>query len=179
MEQSFPTLRTDILLLRHIEDDDIGNIFKGLSHPDVIKYYGVSFHTLEATEEQMAFYRDLERYGTGIWWAICLLDSGEFIGAGGLNNHSKEHRKAEIGLWLYPEYWGMGFMGEAVQAICTYGFEKLDVHRIEGFVESDNLNCKRVLAKSGFIHEGTMVDCEIKNGAFISLELYARLNMNH
>lgn len=95
-----------------------------------------------------------------------MLQTGDLIGVGGLNNHSNEHRKAEIAHWLYPEYWGMSFMGEAVQAICTYGFEQLDVHRIEGFVESDNLNCKRGLAKSGFIFEGTTVDCEIKKWSF-------------
>lgn len=56
-----------MLQLRHIGDDDIVSIYKGLSNPEVIKYYGVSFHSLEATEKHMAFYRDLEQNGTGIW----------------------------------------------------------------------------------------------------------------
>lgn len=166
-------------MLRQIMEDDIDNIFKGLSHPEIIKYYGVSYHTLEATREQMAFFHDLEKNGTGIWWAISSLSSGEFMGAGGLNSLNKVHREAEIGLWLFPEFWGKGFMGEAIEKICEYGFEQLGIHRIEGFVESDNINCKKALAKTGFRHEGTMVDCEIKNGSFISLDIYAKLNMNH
>jgi [ribosomal protein S5]-alanine N-acetyltransferase len=59
--------------------------------------------------------------------------------------------------------------------ICTYGFEALGLHRIEGLVESDNRNCKNAMRKLDFRHEGTMVDCEMKNGKFISLDIYAKL----
>ena len=69
-------------------------------------------------------------------------------------------------------------MKEAMPIICDYGFEKLRLHRIEGLVESDNTNCKRAMAKLDFLHEGTMIDCEIKNGKFISLDIYAKLNEN-
>jgi [ribosomal protein S5]-alanine N-acetyltransferase len=67
-------------------------------------------------------------------------------------------------------------MTEAIPLICKYGFEKLALHRIEGFVEPENLNSKKALDKLGFKHEGTMRDCEIKNGRFISLDIYAILN---
>jgi ribosomal-protein-alanine N-acetyltransferase len=43
-------------------------------------------------------------------------------------------------------------------------------------VESDNQNCKKVMEKLDFEHEGTMKDCEIKNGKFISIDIYAKLN---
>ncbi len=64
------------------------------SHPDLIKYYGVNFQTLEATKEQMTFYADLEKDETGIWFAVCSLDNNTFYGTGGLNSLSKEHKKA-------------------------------------------------------------------------------------
>lgn len=171
----FPTIKTEKLLLRQIVDSDINNIFKGLSHPDIIKYYGVNFQTLEATKEQMTFYADLERNETGIWWAVCSIDNKIFYGAGGLNSLSKEHKKAEIGFWLLKEFWGQGIMTEVMPIICNYGFEKLGLHRIEGLVESDNLNCINAMKKLDFHYEGTMRDCEIKNGKFISLDIYAKL----
>jgi ribosomal-protein-alanine N-acetyltransferase len=31
------------------------------------------------------------------------------------------------------------------------------------------------MAKLDFLHEGTMTDCEIKNGAFISLDIYSKI----
>lgn len=50
---NFPTLYTKQLILRQITQSDLPNIYKGLSHPKVIPYYGVSFESLEATQEQM------------------------------------------------------------------------------------------------------------------------------
>ncbi len=170
-----PIIKTQRLLLRQIVSSDIDNFFKGLSHPDIIKHYGVSFHTLEATEKQMAFYADLEKNGTGIWFAVCSPDNLTFYGAGGLNGLGKEHKKAEIGFWLLTDFWRQGIMTEAIPLICDYGFNKLGLHRIEGFVETDNRNCKNAMKKLNFQHEGTMKDCEIKNGKFVSLEIYAKL----
>lgn len=59
--------------------------------------------------------------------------------------------------------------------ICNYGFDELGLHRIEGFVESNNTNCKKAMEKLDFQYEGTMKDCEIKNGEFISLDIYAKI----
>lgn len=175
MNKSFPTLTTERLLLRRFRQEDINMAFYGLSHPDVIKYYGVHYDTLEATQEQMDWFAGLEANRTGIWWAVCAAENGAFLGAAGFNNWNHEHRKAEVGLWLLPEHWGKGIMTEAMPRICNYGFREMGLHRIEGFVESENLLCKKALKKLGFILEGTMVDCEVKNGRFISLDIFARL----
>mgnify|MGYP001545050638 FL=1 len=178
MTAEFPIIRTQRLLLRQFADNDLENVFKGLSHPDVIKYYGVSFQRLESTKEQMTFFADLEKNETGIWWAVCSLDNQTFYGAGGLNSLNKEHKKAEIGFWLISDFWGDGIMKEAMPLICSYGFDNLELHRIEGFVESENKNCKNAMAKLDFQHEGTMKECEIKNGKFISLDIYAKVKTN-
>jgi len=178
MTSEFPIIKTDRLLIRQFVESDIENVFKGLSHPDIIKYYGVSYDTLKATNEQMKFFADLEKDGTGIWWAIFSVDNKTFYGAGGLNSLSNKHRKAEIGFWLLPDFWGQGIMTEAMPLICNYGFDKFGLHRIEGLVETENTNCKRAMAKLDFRHEGTMADCEIKNGKFVSLDIYAKLKTN-
>ena len=175
MKDQFPVLESERLYLRRFELSDITNVFKGLSHPDIIKYYGISFSSLEATKEQMIWFADLEKNGTGIWWAVCSKFDGKFLGAGGLNDLSKENKKAEIGFWLLPENWGKGFMTETVPLIINYAFNSIGLHRIEGFVETENNNCKKSLAKLEFNHEGTMVDCEIKNGEFISLDIYSKV----
>lgn len=144
---SFPTLKTERLLLRQIQQEDIQNIYNGLSNPDVIKYYGICFDSLKATEEQMIWFKNLEETETGIWWGICSKGNKTFYGAGGFNGLSKEHKKAEIGFWLLPEFWRKGFMQEAFPVICNYGFENLGLNRIEGFVESENKNCKKAIEK--------------------------------
>ncbi len=164
-------LKTEKILLRDIEGSDIDTVFRGLSNPDVIKHYGVSFDSLEETKEQMKWFADTKQK----WFAICSADNNVFYGAGGLNDISKKHKKAEIGLWLLPEYWGKGIMKKVVPVICDYGFDKLELHRIEGFVDSENKNCKRAMSALNFELEGTMRDCEIKNNKFVSIEVYSTI----
>jgi len=175
MTGTFPLIKTQRLLLRQFTADDLENVFAGLSHPEIIKYYGVKYDSLEETKLQMKFFADLKKKGTGIWWAVCSADNNVFYGACGLNNLVKAHKKAEIGFWLLVEFWGKGIMTEAIPLICNYGFSNLGLHRIEGIVETKNRNCKNVLKKLQFDHEGTMVDAEIKNGSFISLDIFAKI----
>jgi ribosomal-protein-alanine N-acetyltransferase len=46
---------------------------------------------------------------------------------------------------------------------------------IEADGETGNAASRSLLSRTGFRLEGTWVDCEIKDGAFISLDLFARL----
>ena len=170
----FPIIKTERLLLRQFIASDLENVYKGLSDPEIIKYYGVNYKTHEDTKAQMQFFVDLEKEGTGIWWAVCSLDNKTFYGAGGLNSLNKVHKKAEIGFWLLTEFWGQGIMTEVMPIICNYGFDNLELHRIEGIVETNNLTCKKAMKKLDFKLEGTMKDCEVKNGKFISLDIYAK-----
>jgi [ribosomal protein S5]-alanine N-acetyltransferase len=161
--------------LRQFHSGDLENVFNGLSRPEVIKYYGVSYPTLEAAKEQMKFFSDLEKNGTGLWWAICSKKDQSFYGAVGFSSLIVEHHKAEIGFWLLPEFWRKGILSEALPIICRFGFEQLALHRIEAIVETENTNCKNALKKLEFTHEGTLKECEFKNGKFISLDIYAKL----
>jgi ribosomal-protein-alanine N-acetyltransferase len=56
------SIKTDRLLLRAIGESDLVNIYKGLSHSEVIKHYGISFETLEATKEQMNWFADSRQF---------------------------------------------------------------------------------------------------------------------
>lgn len=164
------TIKTDRLLLRPIVDSDINYIFAGLSDPKVVQHYAVRFDNLEATKEQMEWYSDDRQ----LWWAICSLENKTFYGAGGLNDISKEELKAEIGLWLLPKYWGKGIMKEALPLITDYGLNKLGLNKIEGFVESNNINCKNAMSKLDYHLEETIEDFEIKNGQSISIGVYVK-----
>ena len=99
-----------------------------------------------------------------------------FYGAGGLNDIDNKEKKAEIGLWLLPDFWGMGIMKEAMPLITNYGFNELKLNRIEGFVETENNKCKKAISKLDFQLEKTMKNCEVKNGKLISVDVYAKTN---
>lgn len=174
----FPVLTTERLILRRFEANDLESVYCGLSHPSVIKHYGVQYESLLATREQLYWFEKIEKEETGIWWAVCDRYNLNFLGAVGFNNWNKENRKIEMGYWLLPEFWGLGIMKEAGKAACDHAFKIMLVHRIEAVVEIENKNSKKILNQLGFELEGIMRDCELKNDQFISLEMYAKLSDN-
>lgn len=175
----FPELKSKRLWLRQVHDSDLESVFKGLSHPDVIRYYGVSYESLESTKAQMAWFRELEQNGTGVWWAVCSAENQKFHGAAGINNLDRIHHKAEVGFWLLPEYRRNGIISEAMKEILNYAFHELKLHRIEATVETENEASRNLLLKAGFSYEGTLRDCELKNDRYINLELFALLRTDY
>ncbi|WP_152222130.1 GNAT family N-acetyltransferase [Pseudomonas sp. SCB32] len=175
--QGFPELSSAQFLLRAFVDADQPAVFRALSHPEVIRYYGISYTTLEATREQMEWFVRIHAEGTGRWWAICRPESpSEVIGGCGFNNWLPEHRRVELGYWLMPEYWGRGVLSECLPLILRHAFTDMRVHRIEAEVETENQASSRLLLRHGFAFEGRRRECEVKGGAFISLDNYGLLD---
>jgi len=171
----FIELSTARYFLQEIKDEDQAFIFEGLSHPLVIPYYGVSYQTFEATKAQMDFYKDMQVSDTGTWWKVVSKKYGERVGAIGFNNYNKQHNRTEIGYWLLPVYWGQGIITEVLPIVIDFIFQQKKVHRIEALVETGNKASEKVLKRLGFTYEGSMRDCEIKDGAYISLSIFSLL----
>ena len=170
-----PQLKTNRLLLQQISPDDQQFIFEGLSHPDVIPFYGVQYKSFEETAKQMDWYKKSLEEGTGGPWKIADKITGEKLGVVAWYFYKAEHKKAEVGFWLLPQYWNKGFISEALQAVIEFCKNEKGIHRLEAFVEDGNEASSHVLEKAGFQYEGKMRDCEIKNGKFVSLLIYAML----
>lgn len=80
-------------------------------------------------------------------------DSGEFMGLTGLVMGKPNYKNAELWYKLRPEYWNQGYATEAVNAVLTYGFKTLQLHRIEAGCATGNKGSIRVLEKTGFTKE--------------------------
>ena len=170
-----PQIVTDRLLLHEITPEDQQFIFEGLSHPEVIPFYGVRYDSFETTGAQVEWYKKMIEDGSGIPWKISHIQTGESIGVLAVYFYKQEHNKAEIGFWLLPKFWNKGYALEALNAAVAYWKSSKGLHRLEGFVEEGNTASSKLLEKAGFQYEGTMRECEIKNGKYISLQIYALL----
>ncbi len=169
-------LKTDRFYLTEIIADDQEFIFEGLSNPQVISHYGISFSKFEESVAQMLFYESLENDGTGKWWKIVDSATGEKVGAIGHNNYQPRHKKTEIGYWLLPAFWKKGIISEMLPILIAYLQTELEVHRIEALVEEGNEASCNTLQKAGFFCEGTMKDWEIKNDRYINMKLFSLIN---
>ena len=106
--------------------------------------------------------------------SFSIVIDGEVVGGVGFNKMAKNH-KAEIGYWLGRKHWGKGIMPEVVKIVTDYGFKKLKLKRICGFVYSFNLPSMRVLEKNGYKLEGILKKDIKKGGKLFDKHVYAKV----
>jgi [ribosomal protein S5]-alanine N-acetyltransferase len=114
--------------------------------------------------------------GLGVVFAICL-SSGPLIGAASLSRVGSFNR-AELGYWIGTAFWNRGYCTEAADALIAYGFQNLALHKISARHFVGNRSSGRVLEKVGMIHEGALRDDVMKDGKYITVELYGMVNLH-
>jgi ribosomal-protein-alanine N-acetyltransferase len=169
----FPQLTTERFILGQVEASDLPFLLEGLSDPIAVPYYGIYFNSLDDTRAQLEWYTKNWNEGTGIHWKISSKGNRDFIGVISVYQYKAEHNKAELGYWILPRFWRQGIATEVLPPVMSYWQREKGLHRLEAFIEEGNEASIRLLQKSGFQFEGTMRDCEIKFGKYISLLIYS------
>ena len=107
-------------------------------------------------------------------FAFAITLDGKVIGSIGVFRQENIHfRTAEMGYYIGEEYWGNGYMTEAVNLACNYVFEKTDIIRIYAEPFAYNTASCRVLEKAGFVCEGILKSNAYKNGNIVDMKMYA------
>ena len=174
-----PRLETERLVLRKMTLDDAGAVFAYASDPEVTRY--VPWETHRSVEDSRAFLALTERKYEGGEpdWGMVYKGDGRFVGACGFVGWSREHARAEMGYVLNRRYRGRGLVPEAVRAMIAFGFEKMDLNRVEARCVAENAASARVLEKAGMTHEGTLRQREFLKGAYRDMKLYAILRSEY
>jgi len=176
----FPKLTTQRLVLRGPMEKDMQPMFDIHTDPDVMRYYGVKpYDTLDKSKKHLDWLTKLHREEIGLRWIITLKDRDTCIGDVGFYDWEKKHSRAEIGYILGKQYWGKGIMTEAIKAALDYGFNEMNLNRIQALIDPRNNASKRVAEKHGFQYEGTFRDYEYEYGDFIDLNMYSVLKREY
>src|SRR4030088_1722643 len=108
-------------------------------------------------------------------WGIARHSDNQLIGSVALFNLEFNHRRAELGYALGHEYWGQGYMSEALQALLAYAFETLDLHRIEADIDPRNTASIKTAERLGFKREGYLRERWQTNGEIQDAFFYGLL----
>ena len=84
--------------------------------------------------------------------------------------------RAELYYVLAQNYWGRGYMTEAVEAVLGFGFGVMHLNRIDGVCWVENTASARVLEKVGMQFEGILRQFIFVKGAFRDLRWYSILH---
>ena len=142
---------TDRLILRTLTEFDSYEVLGIRSHPVINQF--LHRDSPKNTFEALDFILNIQwksANGEIFFLGIALQNKPELIGTICLWNFSGDRKTAELGYELLPEYHGKGIMSEAVTFILNYGFEDLNVSKIEAFTNKNNLNSIQLLQKFNF-----------------------------
>lgn len=98
---------------------------------------------------------------TALRFLIFNKDTEEFIGTTGFHNIDWEVQKLEIGYWIDTKHSGNGYMVEAIEKLCSYALDDLEIKRVEIRTESENLKSRAVPEKLGFRLEGILENDDV------------------
>lgn len=101
--------------------------------------------------------------------------NGEPIGQVCIKNIKWINHKAEISLFLRKDMQGKGFGSKAMNAIIEFGFNRMNLYRLEGEVIDGNTASIKMLQNNGFTEEGRLRDAKFVNGTYKDLLRYGLL----
>lgn len=174
---TFPVLVTSRLVLRQIAAEDSADLFGFLSDPEVQKYdseppLGEAGEAAALIEKMLGWYHE----GQALNWGVTQRGENRLVGFVGFYFWDRVYFKADLGYTLARPYWGQGFASEAVRALIWFGFEKLELHRINVDTRMDNLASLRLMERLSFRHEGTRRECErSRDGSYQNWGLFGML----
>ncbi len=88
---------------------------------------------------------------------------------------NQHHGNAEIGYALSRDYWGKGICTEAAKEIIAFGFERMDLMRIQAKCMVDNIGSAKVMEKVGMTYEGTLRKAMKIKQEHVDLNVYSIL----
>lgn len=68
------------------------------------------------------------------------------------------------GYFSYSQYWGKGYMTEAMKKVLEFAFSQNNVYRVSTGCLAENIGSERVMQKCGMIKEGEHIDWEWHDG---------------
>ena len=173
--ERLPTIEASRIRLRWISDKDTDEFYAIYSNPEVMRYWSTPpLPDREAAANLIKKIHEDWKRRVILKWGIALRTDNQLIGSITLFNLDFNHRRAEIGYALGREFWGQGYMNEALMALLKYAFEDLNLHRIEADVDPRNTASIKTIERLGFQREGYLrerwqVNGEIQDAYFYGL----------
>lgn len=144
-------LRTARLVLEWVGEAHAELLLKELRAPALYANNGVMFPLrigqLRTYFREAKARNSARRANRTLLWAAVTQDGGRHVGL--FEVSIDRGGRANLGYVVFPHSWGCGYATEACQAILSYLFDLICVHRVEVVTEWDNHRSRRVAEKLG------------------------------
>ena len=161
-------LRGKSVLLRPVRRSDLSHFLKWFNDPEVTQYLAMYLPMTEMAEEK--WIEELgSRATTHAMFVIEVLegDGNRPIGTTGLSGINPKDHSATFGIAIgEKDYWSKGYGTEAARLLVNYGFEQLNLHRINSGAIAFNERSIRMHKSVVFKEEGRQREAFFKNGKY-------------
>lgn len=146
------------LILRGWQIDDLDDLYECTNDSNVGSMAGWEPHSNKNVSHDIlkSYISDDDR------WAVVLKETNKVIGSIKIypdenrGKYSENESAKLISYYLAHDYWGKGYMTEAVKQVIKYAFEELNIELLTAFHTPQNIRSKRVIEKCGFQYETTI-----------------------
>lgn len=154
------TLTTERLTLRPFREDDVEALYAYSKDEEVGRNAGWKPHESLLESSDILHLVFLNQSSV---WAIERQSDRRLMGSIGLiTDSTRQYGSARsLGYALGLDYWGQGYMTEAVHAAVRFGFGQMGLDLISATCYPDNPASRRVLEKCGFQYEGVLHRAEL------------------
>jgi ribosomal-protein-alanine N-acetyltransferase len=146
-----------LVILRPLERTDLNERYLSwLNDPAVTRYTETGIFPSTA-EDLDNYYRSVSGSKSDVMLAVLDKKSGRHIGNVKLGPIHWVHRRATFGILIgEKEFWGKGVGLDATRLMVEYGFQRLNLHRIDLGVFAEHEAAVRCYEQAGFKVEGRM-----------------------
>lgn len=152
---SIPQLECPRLILRRMKRTDAEDMYEYAQSEEVTRFLLWSPHeSLAYTEQYLQYVQSQYKDGSFYDWAIVLKAENKMIGTCGFTKIDTDNAVGEIGYVINPAYTSHGYATEAVKRVLSFGFDELELYRIEARYIAGNEASRRVMERCGMHYEG-------------------------
>lgn len=170
-------INTDRLILRKFNFEDCNDMIEyWVSNEELQKLYGEpAYKTKDEVNSLLNKYITSYEKQDYYRWAIIEKKSQTCIGQIAYFLVDSKNNFAEIEYCIGVNFQKNGYATEATKAIIEFGFNKINLHKIQISAKSINIPSKRVIEKCNFKYEGTLRDYFFDDGKYIDRIYYSIL----
>lgn len=182
-----PVLEGEKVILRPFEADDWEKMIEIILEPELRRLTGSVDNDEQArapfppeeVERIKQWYYTRNQQKDRLDLGIVRRDIGELVGEVVFNEFDESTRNVNFRILIGAAGCNQGFGTEAIALFLNYGFEVLNLHKVELGVYSFNPRAEKVYRKNGFVLEGVQREAIQYNDEYFDTKIFGMLKEDY